>query len=259
MLIERKVLKESQLSGLQLVNQGKVRDIYDLGETLLLVASDRISAFDVVLPEGIPGKGAVLTALSSYWFAWLESLDGMPKHHLLSTKFKDFPEACRPHRDVLEGRSMVVQKARPLPVECIVRGYLAGSGWKDYQRTGSISGVSLPLGLRQADPLPEVIFTPSTKASDGEHDMNITFKQMCSELGDELAGKVRAASLSIYGAASRMAKKQGIIIADTKMEFGLDESTGELLLIDELLTPDSSRFWPASSYSPGSAQPSFDK
>ena len=259
MKAKHKALIDSNLSGLRLVNQGKVRDIYDLGETLLFVASDRISAFDVILPENIPGKGAVLTALSSYWFAWLAGLDGMPRHHLLNSEFDAFPEVCRPYRAILEGRSMVVQKARPLPVECIVRGYLAGSGWKEYQKSGAISGEKLPEGLLEADRLPEVIFTPSTKADEGEHDMNISFKQMCSEIGSDLAEKVREASLSIYKAASRIAEKRGIIIADTKMEFGLDEVTGELLLIDELLTPDSSRFWPASSYSPGRAQPSFDK
>jgi len=252
-------LIDSNLFDLHLVNKGKVRDIYDLGETLLFVASDRISAFDVILPEGIPGKGAVLTALSSYWFSWLAGQKDMPRHHLLSSEFDDFPEVCRPYRSILEGRSMVVQKARPLPVECIVRGYLAGSGWKDYQRSGAISGEKLAEGLLESDRLPEVLFTPSTKASEGEHDMNISFKQMCSEIGSELAGKVRKASLSIYKAASDLAKKRGIIIADTKMEFGLHETTGELLLIDELLTPDSSRFWPATSYSPGRAQPSFDK
>ncbi len=254
-----KALINSDFSNLRLVNQGKVRDIYDLGETLLFVASDRISAFDVILPEGIPGKGAVLTALSSYWFTWLARLDGMPGHHLISSEFNEFPEVCHPYRNILEGRSMVVRKARPLPVECIVRGYLAGSGWKDYKKNGAISGERLPTGLLESDRLPEVIFTPSTKAGEGEHDMNISFKRMCSEIGSELAEKVRKASISIYKKASLMAEKRGIIIADTKMEFGLDEASGELLLIDELLTPDSSRFWPASAYSPGRAQPSFDK
>ncbi len=252
-------LIDSNLSDLQLVNKGKVRDIYDLGDTLLFVASDRISAFDVILPEGIPGKGKVLTALSSYWFSWLAGLHGLPKHHLLSDQFDDFPEICRPYRAILEGRSMVVQKAKPLPVECIVRGYLSGSGWKDYKKSGAISGEKLPSGLLESDRLPEVIFTPSTKAKEGDHDMNISFKQMCSEIGTELAEKVKIASLAIYHEASQMAEKRGIIIADTKMEFGLDEATGELLLIDELLTPDSSRFWPLASYSPGRAQASFDK
>lgn len=259
MALTGEALIESNLPALDLVNKGKVRDIYDLGETLLFVASDRISAFDVILPEGIPGKGKVLTALSSYWFSWLSGLEGMPKHHVLSTEFDDFPQNCRPYRAILEGRSMVVQKAKPLPVECIVRGYLAGSGWKDYQNNTAISGESLPAGLLESDRLPEVIFTPSTKATEGDHDMNISFEQMCSEIGVELAKKVRAASLTIYKAASLEAEKCGIIIADTKMEFGFDEMTGELLLIDELLTSDSSRFWPASSYSPGRAQSSFDK
>lgn len=183
----------------------------------------------------------------------------MPRHHLISAEFEEFPKVCRPYRSILDGRSMVVRKARPLPVECIVRGYLAGSGWKDYKKNGAISGEKLPTGLLESDRLPEVIFTPSTKACEGEHDMNISFKQMCAEIGSELAEKVRKASLSIYKKASLMAEERGIIIADTKMEFGLDENTGELLLIDELLTPDSSRFWPASSYTPGCAQASFDK
>jgi len=259
MEVNQKALIDSNLSDLSLVNKGKVRDIYDLGDTLLFIASDRISAFDVILPEGIPGKGAVLTALSSYWFDWLAGMDDMPGHHLISSEFSDFPEVCHPYQSILEGRSMVVRKATPLSVECIVRGYLAGSGWKDYKKEGAISSVKLPPGLLESDRLPEVIFTPSTKANEGEHDMNISFNKMCSEIGSELAEQVRAASLSIYKAASQMAKKRGIIIADTKMEFGIDEMTGELLLIDELLTPDSSRFWPASSYSRGRAQPSFDK
>jgi len=253
------VLLESHLADLPLINKGKVRDIYDLGEALLFVATDRLSAFDVILPEGIPGKGKILTALTCHWFKNLSQFEGMPETHLITAEFDHFPDRCLPYRSVLEGRSMVVRKAKPLPVECIVRGYLSGSGWKDYLRTGTISDVKLPKGLVESDRLPEPIFTPSTKASIGAHDMNIGFEEMKSKIGDALAERVRSLSLLIYRKASEMAEARGIIIADTKMEFGLDEKTGALLLIDELLTPDASRFWPAASYAPGKAQASFDK
>ncbi len=255
----RTPLLESQLGDIPLVAKGKVRDIYDLGDALLFVATDRISAFDVILPEGIPGKGAILTALSCYWFNTLALFDGMPKTHLITAEFDHFPEVCQAYRTTLAGRSMLVRKAKPLPVECIVRGYLSGSGWKDYHQNGHISGVKLPEGLIESERLPEPIFTPSTKASIGGHDMNISFAEMKSKIGEDLAEKVRKASLLIYKQASKMAEARGIIIADTKMEFGLDEKTGALLLIDELLTPDASRFWPAASYVPGKTQASFDK
>lgn len=241
------------IPGIQLLKQGKVRDIYDLGDDLLLVASDRISAFDVILPTPIPGKGAVLTRLSRFWFKKFESL--VPNH--LSP---------RPLRDAvpdpgllaaLEPHAMRVLKAEPLPVEAIVRGYLSGSGWKEYQATGKICGVRLPAGLRESDPLPEPIFTPSTKAEIGLHDENIPFETAAKMLGPDLAAQVRSVSLDIYREAAAYARTRGIIIADTKFEFGLYQ--GKMILIDEVLTPDSSRFWPADRYRPGQSQPSFDK
>jgi len=255
----KEALLECELPGLKRFSKGKVRDIYDLGEVLLLVASDRISAFDVVLPEGIPGKGAVLTRLSNYWFRWLSAQKNSLSNHLITADFEQFPAICKPYREELEGRSMIVRKARPLPVECIVRGYLAGSGWKEYCRKGSVSGEALPVGLHESERLPEAIFTPSTKAAVGAHDLNISFAEMKSMIGARLADEIKAQSLLIYTQAAAHAKPCGIIIADTKMEFGLDSETGRPLLIDELLTPDSSRFWPSESYCPGKSQPSFDK
>jgi len=244
----------TDLPELKLSGRGKVRDIYDLGESLLIVASDRISAFDVIMNEGIPGKGEVLTRISAYWFQILENI--VP-HHLITTNVAEFPAPCEKYRDILEGRSMLVKKARPLPVECIVRGYLAGSGWKEYRETGSVCGISLPPGLAESDRLKEPIFTPSTKAELGHHDENISFDKMVELCGRELAENVRQVSLDLYTTAREIADSRGIIIADTKFEFGLVD--GNLILIDECLTPDSSRFWPKVGYCPGSSQPSFDK
>jgi phosphoribosylaminoimidazole-succinocarboxamide synthase len=247
-------LLETHIDGLGPVKRGKVRDIYDLGEHLLIVATDRVSAFDVVLPSGIPDKGRVLTGLSEFWFRRMEDL---VSHHLVSTDVADFPEVCHPYGEQLKGRSMLVKKADPLPVECIVRGYLSGSGWKEYRATGKVCGLILPEGLKESERLPEPVFTPSTKAHEGAHDVNITFEAMEETVGAQIAHQVKALSLAIYSRARTFAEKQGIIIADTKLEFGLID--GELILIDELLTPDSSRFWPLDDYSPGRAQESMDK
>jgi len=236
-------------------HQGKVRDIYDLGDHLLLVASDRISAFDVVMNEPIPDKGRILTALSAFWFRHLQDL--VP-NHLLSLKVDDFPPALHAHKDLLAGRTMLVRKCKPLPVECIVRGFLSGSGWAEYQKTGAIGGLPLPPGLVESQQLPEPVFTPSTKAELGTHDENISMAQMAATVGPELAAQVKEISLNLYRRALAWAEPRGIIIADTKFEFGLANG-GELLLIDEVLTPDSSRFWPREDYRPGGPQKSYDK
>jgi phosphoribosylaminoimidazole-succinocarboxamide synthase len=246
-----KVLRETQFAGLTPAARGKVRDIYDLGDRLLIVATDRLSAFDVMLPTPIPDKGRVLTQLSLFWFNLLK--DVIPNHVLSAT---DFPPPFARFQDELAGRSMIVRKTQPLPIECVVRGYVSGSAWKDYRVTGSICGIPLPTGLRESDRLPEPIFTPATKAASG-HDENISFEQASSLVGKELAEKVQAFSLEIYGRAAAYAEPRGIILADTKFEFGL--LNNELLWIDEALTPDSSRFWPAALYSPGGPQASFDK
>ena len=245
---------EESLPGLRLFNRGKVRDSYDLGDNLLLVATDRISAFDVILPTLIPGKGKILTALSEFWFGIIKDI--IP-NHLITTRFDEFPAACLPYRDKLEGRSMLVKKSTPAPVECIVRGYLAGSGWKDYQNTGSVCGIRLPQGLVEASRLEQPIFTPSTKAAIGAHDVNITFDDMLKKLGKKTAEAMRDSSAAIYNRASAFAETKGIIIADTKFEFGLEAD--QIILIDEVLTPDSSRFWPADRYRPGKTPDSFDK
>ena len=258
-LFDGPVVLETRLEGLQLKGAGKVRDMYDLGDSLLIVATDRISAFDVVLPNGIPGKGAVLTQLSAFWFHWLSDYEDILWNHFITADVTDFPPACHPHRLVLEGRSMLVRKAVPLPVECIVRGYLSGSGWADYQRGGEICGQALPAGLIESQKLPEPLFTPSTKAELGAHDVNISFAKMESLVGSDVAKLVREVSRKVYQRASEYAASKGIIIADTKLEFGLDPSSGQPMLIDEVLTPDSSRFWPRSDYAPGRGQPSFDK
>ena len=247
-------MSEITLSGLTLFNRGKVRDIYDLGDQLLLVASDRISAFDVILPTPIPGKGKLLTQLSEFWFGRLADI--VP-HHLITTNVDEFPAACQPHRAALEGRSMLVKKSAPAPVECIVRGYLAGSGWKDYQKTGAVCGITLPQGLVEAARLDEPIFTPSTKAAVGDHDLNITFAAMIEKVGKVRAEKMRDATIAIYQRARALAETKGIIIADTKFEFGMEGD--DILLIDEVLTPDSSRFWPMDGYRPGKTPESFDK
>ncbi len=249
-----KALRETALSGLGPRRQGKVRDIYDLGDCLLMVATDRLSAFDVVMAEPVPDKGRILTRLTAFWFAHLAEV--VP-NHLISLQVEDFPAACQPYRELLTGRTMLVKKCRPLPVECIVRGYLAGSGWETYRQSKSICGIALPAGLLEADRLPEPIFTPSTKAAAGIHDENISFAEMVSRLGPRRAEQVRRLSLELYRRASQWAEPRGIILADTKFEFGLAD--GELLLIDEVLTPDSSRFWRREDYEPGRPQKSYDK
>jgi phosphoribosylaminoimidazole-succinocarboxamide synthase len=251
-------LLQTSLEGLSLNRRGKVRDVYevplDSGEPgLLIVATDRISAFDYVLGSGIPDKGKVLTQLSAFWF---ERLGDLVPHHLIAIDVDAFPQAAQPHRDVLRGRTMLARRTEPVPIECVARGYLSGSGWKEYQQTGSVCGVSLPRGLRESDRLPEPIFTPATKADSG-HDVNISEQEAGRLVGTELVAKMKALTLEIYRRGTAHAESKGIIIADTKFEFGLAQ--GELVLIDEVLTPDSSRFWPQSAYEPGHGQPSFDK
>ena len=248
------LILETNLAGLKPPKRGKVRDIYDLGETLLIVATDRISAFDVVLPNAVPEKGRVLTQISKYWFAKTSDIVG---NHLISMEVKDYPVECRRYAAVLEGRSMLVKKSQPLPVECIVRGYLTGSGLKEYKSTGSVSGIKLPPGLTEASLLPEPIFTPSTKAEMGEHDMNIAFEAVVQLVGADTAEKIKKYTLAIYKRACELAEPKGIIIADTKLEFGI--YNGDVILIDEVLTPDSSRFWPKNDYKEGVVQKSFDK
>ena len=247
-------VKETDFPGLKLVNRGKVRDIYDLGDALLMVTSDRISAFDVIMNEPIPDKGKVLTQISKFWFSQMEDII---LNHIISTDVADYPAVCQPYADVLAGRSMLVKKAQPLAAECIVRGYVSGSGWKDYKATGSICGIKLPEGLKESDRLAEPIFTPSTKAELGTHDENISFDEMVKICGKDLAEQAREATIKIYCRAREIADQKGIIIADTKFEFGVYE--GKLIIIDECLTPDSSRFWPKDQYQPGGPQPSFDK
>lgn len=248
------IITDTTFPGLTFLKRGKVRDIYDLGEHLLFVATDRLSAFDVVMPQGIPDKGKVLTQISAFWF---ERTKDIIPNHVVSTNVDDFPASCTPYREQLRGRSMLVKKTRPLSVECIVRGYLSGSGWQDYRATGTVCGIPLPAGLVESQRLPEVIFTPSTKAELGVHDENIPFAVMVEREGKELSERVRDAAIAIFRRASAIAEERGIIIADTKMEFGVMD--GELILIDELLTPDSSRFWPKETYEPGKAQNSYDK
>ena len=245
---------ETNFPRLNLLKRGKVRDIYDLGDTLLLVATDRISAFDVVMPNPVPDKGRVLTQISLFWF---EVMSSLVPNHLITSDVSKYPPECADYVQILDGRSMIIRKARPLPIECVVRGYITGSGWKDYQRTGQICGIKLPEGLAESERLPEPLFTPSTKAELGEHDENIDFSTAAKAVGTELAEKVKILSLQIYSKGVELAAQRGIIIADTKFEFGMAE--GELILIDEVLTPDSSRFWPKDSYTPGQSQNSFDK
>lgn len=247
-------IAQTHFDGLPLFRRGKVRDVYDLGDALLIVATDRLSAFDVVLPDPIPMKGTVLTQISKFWF---DRTGQVVRNHLLSTNVDEFPAACAPYAGELRGRSMLVRKTQPLAIECVVRGYLTGSGLKEYRRTQSVCGIPLQEGLVDGSMLPEPLFTPSTKAEVG-HDENIDFEAAAGIVGRELAEKARDLSIALYSHARDYAKEHGIIIADTKFEFGVD-ADGELILIDEALTPDSSRFWPMEGYAPGQSQPSFDK
>ena len=250
----KKSIQTTEFKDLNLIGRGKVRDIYSVKNYLLIVTTDRISAFDVIMPNPVPEKGIILNRMSAFWFDKMKDIIG---NHIVSTNPAEFPEECAPYRKILEGRSMLVRKASPLPVECIVRGYLSGSGWKDYQKNKTVSGIRLPDGLKESSKLPHPDFTPTTKAPEGEHDSPINRKEMEDLIGAELTDKVIKTSLSIYERAAAIALKAGIIIADTKMEFGLIGK--ELILIDELLTSDSSRFWPAYDYEEGRAQKSFDK
>ncbi len=250
------VVLQTEIKEAKLFRRGKVRDVYDLGAHLLIVATDRISAFDVVIPTGIPSKGAVLTALSSFWFGKIGSL--IPSHFIscgMDDILARYPQ-LKPHRATLAGRSMLVKKGTVVPIECVVRGYLSGSGWKEYQKNGAVCGVKLPPGLRESEQLPEPIFTPATKEETG-HDINISEAEMAERVGAELTRKLREASIAIYSLARDFARTKGILIADTKFEFGIAD--GRPMLIDEVLTPDSSRFWPIEGYAPGGAPPSFDK
>ena len=247
-------LLDTQFDGLSLVRRGKVRDVYAAGDALILVATDRISAFDYVLGSGIPDKGRVLNQLSAFWFNRTRHIVA---NHLISTNVDEYPEAARAFSRQLEGRSMLCRQTRPLPVECVARGYISGSGWKDYKATGEVCGISLPKGLRESDRLPEVLFTPATKAESG-HDENISEAAAANVVGAELLQRLKTLTLDLYAHGVAHAESKGIILADTKFEFGLTDA-GELLLIDEVMTPDSSRYWPKDTYNPGGPQPSFDK
>ena len=249
-----RVISQTEFKSLPLKGRGKVRDIYDLGDRLLIVATDRISAFDVVMPDPIPDKGKILTQLSRFWFNLTQEIIS---NHIISTKAEEYPKECRAYQEDLRDRSMLVMKADPLPVECVVRGYLSGSGWEEYQKKGEVCGISLPKGLVESSKLVNPIFTPATKAEIGLHDENINFEKMEKIVGKDLAQQLKSISLAVYLKARDFAEKKGIIIADTKMEFGIKD--GKLLLIDELLTPDSSRFWPKNEYREGGSQKSFDK
>ena len=248
------IIPGTEYEGLPLIRQGKVRDIFDTGDALLMVTTDRLSAFDVVLPDAIPDKGKVLNQISVFWFKQMESI---VKNHIISTDVNDYPVQFHKYKDKLEGRSMLVKKAQPMAVECIVRGYISGSGWKSYQSEGHVCNIRLPQGLKESDKLETPLFTPSTKAEIGDHDINIGFEEAANILGKETAEKLRDLSLEIYNRGAAFALEKGIIIADTKFEFGLLD--GEIILIDEILTPDSSRFWPLDDYAPGRGQKSFDK
>ena len=254
-LLHIPVITQTNFAGLKLRNRGKVRDLYEFDDALLIVATDRISAYDVVMAQGIPFKGKVLTKISEYWF---EQTKEIVRNHIISTIVYDFPSVCRPFWRDLEDRAMLVRKTRPLPIECVVRGYLSGSGWVEYKENQSVCGIKLPPGLVESDRLPEPIFTPATKEELGKHDENISFDRAATMVGGEVAEQVRTLAISVYKRAAGMAEGKGIIIADTKMEFGVDEQ-GDLILIDELLTPDSSRFWPKEKYETGRGQESFDK
>jgi phosphoribosylaminoimidazole-succinocarboxamide synthase len=249
-----KPVSETEFSELNLLKRGKVRDVYDLDDYLLMVATDRISAFDVVMPDPVPDKGTILTQISLFWFDIMQPL---VQNHVIARDVEQYPSVCQPYADLLRGRSMLVKKAEPLPIECIVRGYISGSGWKEYCETGAVCGISLPEGLKESEQLPEPIFTPSTKAELGEHDININFDEAARLIGQKQAEKIRDLSLAIYKKGADLADERGIIIADTKFEFG--QIDDDIILIDEILTPDSSRFWPKESYRPGGAQKSYDK
>ncbi len=249
-----RTIYETRFENLKLLKKGKVRDIYDLGDRILLVATDRISAFDVVMRETVPDKGRVLTQISLFWFKAMESIC---PNHVVSGNVEEFPDVCKPYASELEGRSMLVRKTEALSVECVVRGYISGSGWKSYRKSGKVCGIELPKGLKESEKLPKPIFTPSTKEELGAHDINISFEEAAQRIGPDLAARARDLSLAIYEKGAGMALEKGIIIADTKFEFGL--AGDELILIDEVLTPDSSRFWPESEYKPGGPQRSFDK
>ncbi|MBU0463063.1 MAG: phosphoribosylaminoimidazolesuccinocarboxamide synthase [Proteobacteria bacterium] len=247
-------IPKTQFDNLALVRQGKVRDIFDTGESLLMVTTDRLSAFDVVLPDTILDKGKVLNQISVFWFKKMESI---VKNHIITTNVNEYPEEFKPYSDILDKRSMLVKKAEPLTIECIVRGYITGSGWNSYQKEGHVCGITLPKGLKESDKLEQPLFTPSTKAEIGDHDINISFDEAVKLIGSEKAEKLKNLSLAIYKKGAEYALSKGIIIADTKFEFGMLD--GEIILIDEILTPDSSRFWPLSDYEPGRSQNSFDK
>lgn len=250
----RTPVNETDFQDLNLIKRGKVRDIYDLGDNLLMVATDRISAFDVIMPDPIPDKGIILTQISLYWF---EIMKPIIENHVVSADVNEYPSVCQPYAETLRERSMLVKKTTPLPIECVVRGYISGSGWKSYQESGSVCGIALAPGLQESDKLPEPIFTPSTKEELGAHDINIDFEETVNRIGIDHASKVRDLSLAIYKKGAAIAKEKQIIIADTKFEFGLVGD--DIILIDEVLTPDSSRFWPKETYQPGGAQQSFDK
>jgi phosphoribosylaminoimidazole-succinocarboxamide synthase len=247
-------VNETDFQDLNLIKRGKVRDIYDLGDNLLMVATDRISAFDVIMPDPIPDKGIILTQISLYWF---EIMKPIIENHVVSADVNEYPSVCQPYAETLRERSMLVKKTTPLPIECVVRGYISGSGWKSYQESGSVCGIALDPGLQESDKLPEPIFTPSTKEELGAHDINIDFEETINRIGIDHASKVRDLSLAIYKKGAAIANEKQIIIADTKFEFGLVGD--DIILIDEVLTPDSSRFWPKETYQPGGAQQSFDK
>jgi phosphoribosylaminoimidazole-succinocarboxamide synthase len=245
---------ETNFSNLTLLKRGKVRDMYDLGDSLLMVATDRISAFDVIMDRPVPGKGKILTQISLFWF---DAMKDLIDNHIITSDVDEYPDVCRSYADDLRGRSMLVKKAEPLPIECVVRGYISGSGWASYQKSGTVCGIELPQGLKESDKLPEPIFTPSTKADLGEHDINIDFGEAAERIGKELAENVKKTSIAIYKKGAEIAAAKGIIIADTKFEFGIHGK--DVILIDEVLTPDSSRFWPKESYAPGGPQKSYDK
>jgi phosphoribosylaminoimidazole-succinocarboxamide synthase len=250
---EKMIVEQTELEGLKLHSRGKVRDIYDLDDSLLIISTDRISAFDFILPNAIPDKGKVLNQLSLFWFHLTE---GIVDNHILTADVKDYPDALKKHADVLEGRSMIVKKAKMIDVECVARGYLAGSGWKDYKKTGFVTGIKLPAGLKESSKLPEPIFSPATKAMSG-HDINISLSEVERIVGKDTASKLKDLTLTLYQFAADYAEKRGIIIADTKFELGYHDD--KLIIADEMLTPDSSRFWPGDTYQPGKSQPSFDK